>query len=256
MRLRRRVGLGAAGLLLIVAAAALARAKDEEAVARVKVSKAGDIYFDRERISREALVRRLKTLKAKGGHVIYYRESPSSAPSREALSVLEAVAASKIPVQLGSDAPSEWGTLQTFELEVAPRQFRFAISRGQPFLFAFVPPGQTTPQTYYGPLTEEEPWLKRVDLLISADRVIETKPGAPKKAFRPDGMRQPSVHVRVRYNVNTGWQGWYPREHVPPNIESLLSDCAALGLQMLPPPAKRSPDAKAPGSEQPSLPLR
>ena len=209
-------------------------AEDGGPACRVKVSELGEVFLDRTPVTLAELSARLLELKGRGGHIVYYRESPQSEPSRDVMTVLELLTATQIPIQMGHDAPSEWGRLEAFELEVGPQQFRFALARNQPFLFGFRPEGAVQPQVYSGPTTRTEDWFKMVDVLVSSDRVLETPARSPDQAFAPEALAEPSVHIRLIYDQQIGWQAVYPLDNVPSNITSLLKDCSALGLQMIP----------------------
>ena len=230
----RRAALRLAAVLCVCAIRPCFAAEDGGPADRVKVSELGEVFLDRTPVTLAELSSRLLELKERGGHIVYYRESPQSEPSRDVMTVLELLTATQIPIQMGHEAPSEWGTLEAFELEVGPQQFRFALGRNQPFLFGFHPEGAVEPQVYSGPTTRTEDWFKMVDLLISSDRVLETPARSPDRAFAPDALAEPSVHIRVIYNQDIGWQAMYPLDNVPSNITSLLKDCSTLGLQMIP----------------------
>ena len=90
------------------------------------------------------------------------------------------------------------------------------------------------------------------DLLVSSDRVIETPAYEFGKAFRPEMLNAPSLHIRVRYDRKNGWQSYYPGERAPSNIASFLEDCRRLGLHILHDEAHRA--SAHPASSQPTAP--
>src|SRR6058998_484231 len=93
----------------------------------VKVSQAGEIYWDGKPMAPEAMPDALAQLKAAGGCVVYYREAPNEDPSPESLSAFQKIVDAAVPVQLGSEAEPEWGRLEWVEIEEAPHRFRFAL---------------------------------------------------------------------------------------------------------------------------------
>ena len=241
-----RPGSGAWLLAGIVAAWACAgHAAETESkpkptpVHRVKVSKTGQVYVNGRVVNLTDVAADLLKLKERGEGIVYYRESPRRDPTPEATAVFEVIAATKTPIQMGDAAPLEWGNLKTFEMEIAPHRFRFAIMRDKPFLFGYVPEGADKPETFYGTLADQDRWLRATDLLLSSDRVLETPVHLPDKAFTDQTVKVPSLHIRVIYDYNKGWQSWYRLEEIPPHLQSLVEDCKAMGLEMLPPPEKR-----------------
>jgi hypothetical protein len=206
---------------------------------RVKVSRSGEVYLNGRAVSLTDMAAELLQLKARGEGIVYYRESPRRDPTPEAMAVFEVIAATKVPIQLGEDALPQWGILKALEVELAPHRFRFAIMRDRPFLFGYVPEGAEERETFYGPLKDQERWLRAADLLLTSDRVLETPVHLPNQAFTDKTVQVPSLHIRVVYDYNRGWQSWYRPEQIPPNLQSLLEDCEALGLEMLPPPEQR-----------------
>jgi hypothetical protein len=210
----------------------------------VKIGLQGEVYWDGQRITGEAFRKALSQLKQEDGYLTYYREAPDEEPSQAVYETFEAIAASKNRIQLGSNAPSEWGTLDSVEIEEAPGRFRFAMARGTPFLFGFTPDGQTEPVLALGRDGPDDSWFSSVDLLIRSDRIMETPPHEPEKARSPEPINVPSLFVVVRYGSGPQWASWYPIEDVPSNVRSFYRGCRALGIQWLGPSPWRdlSPD--------------
>ena len=231
MTRRRSMSTLGLAILYLVCGGALAEIGTTH---RLKLSKAGELYLDREAVNLTDLTTRLLALKKQGDHIVYYRESPGEEPSKDMQEILEVIMATKIPIQMGDETQSEWGALQFFEVEVAPQQLRFAITPDQPLFFGYTREGAAKPDTFYRKLPDQERWVKAVDLLVSADRVIETDAHEPQRAFTSEALKIPSVHIRVVYDQRKGWQSWYPMpmQQVPSNIRSLLQDCMELGLEI------------------------
>jgi hypothetical protein len=225
--------LGAAGLGLAWATAADAVRRDP--FTRLKVSTDGKLYLNRKEVDPTELATQLLALKAENKPVVYYREAMESSPPPEKIkALLEIINATKAALLRPQEAPSEYGKLTMVEVEIAPHRFRIALARREPYFIGFTPKGGNKPIMSFGPaLPKKEERLEQVDMLISADRVMETWV-YDEGAFEPDTLERPSVHVRVLYDERTGWQSWYPMDQVPPNIRSFVEDSRAVAAQIMP----------------------
>jgi hypothetical protein len=221
----------------------------------VKIGLQGEVYWDGQRITGEAFQRALSQLKEEDGYLTYYREAPDEEPSQAVFETFQEIVASLNRIQLGQNARSEWGTLQSIEIEEAPSRFRFAMTRGYPFLLGCVPDGQAEPVMALGQESPPDEWFAAVDLLIRSDRIMETPLHGPESAFSDERMEAPSLHLAVLYTKGPRWgwwrplQGprwasWYPIEDIPSNVRSFYRGCRTLGTQWLGPPPWRdlSPD--------------
>lgn len=191
-----------------------------------KIDRHGKVYWDWQ------LVGSPDELREKIGaatSILYYFESPELAPAAEQLATLEQLRAGAATVLDGRAHASEWGVLQWFELEEAPHVMRLAIVPDQPILFA----------------TEEATWLidadaerraevaSAIDFLIRANRVVETRPNEPAKAFEKSAQRKPSLHVRISYGGERRWATFHPLREVPENIRAFAAGCRAYGNEHL-----------------------
>jgi hypothetical protein len=69
-------------------------------IAKVKVDRAGRIYFNGRIVSLENLKREFSRLHKVNGAVWYHRENPHQDPPPEALAVLQAIIDARLPVKL------------------------------------------------------------------------------------------------------------------------------------------------------------
>ena len=69
-------------------------------IAKVKVDRAGRIYFNGRIVTLENLKRDLSRLHKVNGAVWYHRENPHQDPPPEALAVLQAIIDARLPVKL------------------------------------------------------------------------------------------------------------------------------------------------------------
>jgi hypothetical protein len=190
-----------------------------------KIDRQGNVYWDWKLVSPPEL----GSLIAGATSILYYFESPELAPTPEQLATLERLRTGAAPLLDGRAEPSEWGTLQWFELEEAPHAMRLAIVPDQPILFA----------------TEAATWLidadaerraalaGAIDFLIRANRVVETRPNEPAKAFDKAALRKPSLHARISYGGERRWATFHPLREVPENIRAFQAGCLAYGREHL-----------------------
>ena len=71
-------------------------------VGRVKLTSAGEIFYDDERVTLPRLEERLRALAQEGGVVMYYRANPAGEPPAGAQEVFEALMAAGLPISLSS----------------------------------------------------------------------------------------------------------------------------------------------------------
>ncbi|HEV3233659.1 MAG TPA: hypothetical protein VG329_03830 [Candidatus Dormibacteraeota bacterium] len=200
----------------------------------VKVAKSGDVIVDGRQLSVDELDAALAKARESGGAVTYYRESPRSEPTEAANEVFRRVMDARVTIQLGHQAPSEWGELDWVEVERAPHQSRFFMAKGQPFLMAYSE-GGPEPVTYVGgPLSAETEarWLEQVDLLVRSDRVMETPPHEPNLAFSTEAMHTPSLHLRLAYG-DRRWASRYRLDDAPSHIRTFEQDLSRVGHHLV-----------------------
>jgi hypothetical protein len=201
----------------------------------IKVATSGEVFADGREVSVEEMEQLIVAARDASGTVTYYRESPRSEPTEAANHVFQRIMATRVPIRLGHQAPSEWGTLDWVEVQRAPQQSRFFMARGQPFLVAYSE-GGPAPVTYVGgPLSEqaEERWLGQVDLLVRSDRVMETAPHEPQLAFAPEAMQTPSLHLRVGYGDDRRWSARYRLDDVPRHLRTFEQDLSRVGHHLV-----------------------
>ena len=69
-------------------------------VAKIKVTQEGNIYINNQLVSEPDFVRELERLKAVGGAVDYYRESPELEPTPAQFRVFQKIVEARLPVKL------------------------------------------------------------------------------------------------------------------------------------------------------------
>lgn len=193
----------------------------------VKIGLDGQAYVDGAAVTRGELSRLVAELKSKDGVLTYYREAPETDGTDAAAETFKLILDLKPRVRLGRDTPSEWGTLTWMEMEEAPQVARFFVARGEKFLIS-MPPEASRPKPQVlvgGPMSPETETgtLADIDLLLRCDRVLETPPNRAELAMEDEGQKLPSLHFRIAYDRGR-WASWYPREEIPPHIESFRTD--------------------------------
>jgi len=208
-----------------------------------KIDRQGNVYWDWKLVA----PRELEGLIAPATSILYYFESPELRASAEQLAALARLQRGKVPVLDGRTEPSEWGALQWFELEEAPFAMRLAIVPDQPILFAAKEQGQAEASTW---IIEAEPQRiaevsSAIDFLIRANRLIETRPNEPAKAFDKAAQSKPSLHVRISYGGERRWATYHPINDVPDNVRAFQAGCLAYGLEHLTTDARKVSGADA-----------
>jgi hypothetical protein len=202
----------------------------------VKVASSGDVYVDGKQVGIQAMLDALTELKARGGTVTYYRESPRTEPANAVGDVFRRIMDTQVAVRLGHQSPSEWGRLEWIEAEETPHRWRFFLARGERFMVAYTDSAGTEPATYVGgPMSEEDEdrWAGQVDLLVRSDRVMETPPAEPHLAFRPEAMRERGLHLRVSYGPDRRWTSRYRAGEVPSHIRAFAEDLNRVGHHLV-----------------------
>jgi hypothetical protein len=199
---------------------------------RLKIGWDGALYVDGGRLADGGLEAFLEQVRAEDAAVICYREGTGRPASREQQDVLDQLKAEGLDLVHPADAPAEWGPLQSFELELTPNKVRLSALRGKDMLFAYTPEGGSEPLAYLFKGVGEAA-LQNLDLLLSANRVVETKPREPDRAFCEETLAVPGLHLRFSYGPKKGWQGWYEGDAVPENLENLYLGCRSLGLHVV-----------------------
>jgi hypothetical protein len=88
------------------------RPRPPAVIARVKVTRTGQLFLNGQPTSLEELVRVFARLKHENGGVWYYREDPAGEPPAEAMAVIQAVADARLPIKLCEtdfDSPDDTG---------------------------------------------------------------------------------------------------------------------------------------------------
>lgn len=202
----------------------------------LKLGLQGDAYVDGKQVSVDDMEQRVRELVERKGVLIYYREAPTTTGSEASQKLFERIVALRPAVMLGSNAPSEWGRLNWLEVEEAPGRSRVFVARGEKFLVA-VPsqPGEKPTVYSGGPLLSaaEDNVLGSLDLMVRADRVMESRVHEADRAFNPHFQRAPSLHIRVAYASGRAWASYYPEAEVPGNLTSFVSDVHKVAGQIV-----------------------
>jgi len=220
---------------------------------RVKIGWDGALYVDGGKLSNAGLQPFFDEVRQQDAMLVCYREGVGRQASPEQLSTIKMLQAGGFELIDPNDAPSEWGPLQSFELELTPDRFRIAAARGEDLLFAYLPEGGDKPLVYRFKGVGDAA-LQNLELMISSNRVVETKPHEPDRAFCDETLKQRAFHLRFSFGPRRMWQGWYSQEELPGHLENLYLGCRSLGLhvvkasvdetdQLLPP--KHPPEGRA-----------
>lgn len=196
-----------------------------------KIDRQGNVYWNWKRVSPAELRKHARD----GASIVYYFEWPHVAPSAEQIAALEALRNVTPLLVDGRSVPSEWGTLQWFEIEEAPFTMRLAVLPNSPVLFAARRAGDDDTSTWIlDPAPEQRAEIvAAIDFLIRANRVVETPPHDPAKAFDPAAQKKSSLHVRISYGGAKRWAAHYASEEIPENLRALQAGCVAYGLEHL-----------------------
>ena len=209
---------------------------DLSSAVRVKVSDRAEIFCNGRLLQMDDFDRTLAEVRDTGGVVIYYRESPSKEPSPDQLEVFGHIPASRVPIILGDLAPPEWGRLEWFEMDECPGRFRLGIVPGQPVLYL---DAASTEAAYV--LRRDaagdaiQLLLDHLTLLISAHRLVETKPTAPQRAFSPevDIKSMSCVQLRFAFDSDVQWASFYEPNTLPENVQSFYEECRRFARQLI-----------------------
>ena len=129
-------------------------------------------------------------------------------------------------------APLVW-----FELQVTPATFRFAFTPDQPLVIGYAgDAGQKATSKLiapadFGDLYERT--LRQVDTILKKHEVLYLPLSQTEQAFAAEAVKVPGVHVRFAYADDLSWASAYPRDKLPAEIASLLSDIRTLARQVM-----------------------
>jgi hypothetical protein len=130
---------------------------------------------------------------------------------------------------------SEKPRLTWFEVQVCPRQLRFAVVVDQPALFGYLPDGEDQVRNLFMPVPGNQDrlasLLESLDWLLQVNEIPESPQQAPEQAFKQDMMRTESVHITIAYSDGTRWSSVYPLDAVPQNVRNLVEQAKYLGLR-------------------------
>lgn len=191
-----------------------------------KIDRRGRVYWDWKLVASPG---ELQEKIAAATSILHYFESPELAPSAEQLASLERLRAGTAPVLDGRLQQSEWGVLQWFELEEAPHVMRLAIVPDQPILFA----SDGATWLIDADAARRSEVAGAIDFLIRANRIVETRPNEPAKAFDAAAQKKPSLHARISYGGERRWATFHPLRDVPDNVRAFVAGCVAYGREHL-----------------------
>jgi len=197
----------------------------------IHLERGGRVFWNDQLLSADELNRRV----AQPGHggIVVYLESPELPPSAEQTGVMELLQRGGWTIDHGLRRPSEWGTLEWFEMEETPQVMRLALIPRQPILFAGTIRGRLSTWMADVDAAQRASFTSEVDYLIRANRVIETKPDDPEKAFAEDTRKMPALHIRIAYVESGRWQACFRSGKLPPSIQAFQQGCIALGMKRL-----------------------
>jgi len=210
------------------------RGKETQLPARIaKVALDGKIRLDGVAVSADELEARLADVATAGEEVVLYREAPFSDPDPCVGEVIGTIIGSGVLIVTPDASPSEWGELERFSLRIAPERLELTVERGGDFRFTIQAEPGAEPRSFQVPLPADERIRSQLDLIISCDRVLESKENRPELAFLEHELITDSLHVEIVYAGREPWRCCYSPGFEPANLRSLASDCQELGLAIL-----------------------
>lgn len=199
---------------------------------RIKVGWDGAFYVDGGRLAEAGFKTFVDRAREEGAALVVYREGVGMDPSNEQRASIDRLKETGLELLHPVDAPPEWGPLQSFELEVTPSRFRLSAERGKDMLFAYAPQPGEKPLAYVFKGVGDSA-LQNLDLLISSNRVVESKPHEPDRAFGEETLEKRGMHVRFSYGPRRVWQSFYEADSAPRHLENLYLGCRSLGLHVV-----------------------
>lgn len=199
---------------------------------RVKIGWDGALYVDGGRLAADGFETFCSEARGQQAVLVCYREGVGREPSAEQRAAIKRLQDAGLELVDPTDAPSEHGPLQSFELELTPDRFRLSAARGQDMLFAYKPDGADKPLTYRFKGVGDAA-LQNLELMISSNRVVETKPRQPDEAFAEGTLAQKGLHLRFSFGPRKCWQAWYEDGALPGHLENLYLGCRSLGLHVV-----------------------
>jgi hypothetical protein len=199
---------------------------------RVKISWDGGFYVEGKRLSSAGLAPFFEEARRESAVLVCYREGVGREPSAEQKQAVATLKDSGLELVDPVDAPSEWGPLQSFELELTPNRFRISAARGEDMLFAYTPDGGDKPLLYRFKGVGDAA-LQNLELLLSANRIVETKPHEADRAFCDETLAANAMHLRFSFGPRKMWQGMFDAKQVPPHFDNLYLGCRSLGLHVV-----------------------
>jgi hypothetical protein len=199
---------------------------------RVKIAWDGGLYVDGGRLTAEGMEPFFEEARRENAVLVCYREGVGRAASPEQERAVETLRDSGLELVDPVDAPSEWGPLQSFELELTPNRFRLSATRGEDMLFAYTPEGSDEPLVYRFKGVGDSA-LQNLELLLSANRVVESKPHEADRAFCEETLAAAALHLRFSYGPRKMWQGFFAESELPGHVENLYLGCRSLGLHVV-----------------------
>lgn len=199
---------------------------------RVKIGWDGAMYVDGGRLNENGFQAFVEQAKEERAVVILYREGVGMDPSAEQRGTIERLKETGLELVHPVDAPPEWGPLQSFELELTPSRFRLSAEVGKDMLFAYAPQPGEKPLAYVFKGVGDSA-LQNLDLLISSNRIVESKPHEPDRAFSEETLARRGMHVRFTYGPRKIWQAWFEEDSAPRHLENLYLGCRSLGLHVV-----------------------
>jgi len=133
-------------------------------------------------------------------------------------------------------------SLEWFELQICPYDFRFAVLPQQPILIGWQ--RENSDDNLLWLMSREDypdafrSIINSLDSLIKSSRVLETEPHEPETTFEEGAMNMPSMHLRIGYGTDgygTGyrWQTCYDITEIPDKFLSFLEGCRKLALGII-----------------------
>lgn len=237
--------LGAAGTTLLyftlqgrhlgLAAATRGESRWVPAYAAFKVGVDGSTHLNGRQVAAEDLVPVLAALAARGAQIPIFLERPDQPPGSAQARALEEIRSAGVRTYPGDQAPGQWGQLRAVVVEVAPRRFRFGIEKASAFADEDLRELVAAELSF----SQETQLLKAVGYLVTSNRVVEAGEKGRDRAFSPEALAEPAVHLKLDFGPGKVFCACFPQSEVPGEVWSFCYGLRALAAGWTPPPSAR-----------------
>lgn len=192
---------------------------------RVKVTGRAEIFWNGQQVDIQAFDYLLSEMVARRGIVVYYRESPSVAPTSMQLEIFRHIPDSGVMFTTGDRALPEWGQLTWFEMGELPHEFGLSIIPERPVIL--LDPDCDYVYTARNPSDMVHHLFGHFGFLISAHRLVETEQSRPDIIETLAADRE-GFMLRFAFDSAVRWASFYEPNMVPDNVRSFYDECRLL----------------------------